>query len=198
MAKANSIPAFPADEDRTEFGAWLSGFCDGESCFQLNWRVRDKSNPRDNPVASFTINLRSDDSAILSLIRSFWQCGTLHAKSRCVFYGRNGREQEGSPQTVYHVRAIPHLVGILVPHFDRFRLRAKKANDFRIWREGVVLLGSRERRGYGSNGWTPTELAHFTALYDALKTQRVYNAPPTEPPTPPEDDCPLFGKTITE
>ncbi len=181
MAKAQSIAPFPVQVDRDYFAAYLSGFSDGEACFQLPFTSHTWC--RSTPSANFTIALRRDDLAILEKIRSFWGCGLIHF----TFRKAKGGER---PVAAYTVNRIGQLAGILVPHFERFPLIAKKERDYQIWKEGVALIAGRNRHGK-KRRWSASELTHFLALRKALKAQREYDAPPVPPP-PPEEYVPLF------
>lgn len=181
VAKANPIPPFPADLDRDQFGYWLSGFADGEGHFALYTGESVHAGYTSRHFAScFYIGLRDDDRPILELIQSFWNCGQA--------IQRKGRAEHGSqPQAAYRVRMISDVRNIIVPHFRRFPLRAKKARDFEIWAQAVELLWTVTRRpkscrgrgnGKGSGPrWMPDESARFHAFVSDLKELRKYRAP---------------------
>jgi LAGLIDADG endonuclease len=184
MAKAKPIiPPFPADIDRDRFGDWLSGFVDGEGSFLMVWDKR-----RDNGSAVFRIALRHDDQTVLELIRSFLGCGW-------ITYGNpNVSTPNARPSTLFCTAKIRDLVTVVVPHFEKHPLYAKKSRDFTIWRSGVEMLtriGRRcPNRGRGSGrgfrkSWTEQDSTEFKALVIALKEQREYNAPPVPVPAPP-------------
>lgn len=196
MAKADStIQSFPAHIDRDHFASWFSGFVDGEGSFLL-WLMGPKNAVRKTPVASLAIALRIDDRDILHLINSFFRCGrVLEYEIRNALQTRNACRQARWTS----VKAADNFC-VMLPHFEKFPLLAKKARDFAIWKEGVVLIHSvvsRGRRGYGprrgcARSWTDDEISHFVALRETLHAQRKFNAPPSPPPPPPEDNYPLF------
>lgn len=170
MAKADPIPPFPADLDRDAFGHWLSGFSDGEGSFQL--RISSQHGRRIFSAA-FLIKLRSDDLKVLDLIRSYLRCGRLS------FSPYPGAEDKRF--CTLCIGRTMDLSSVIVPHFDRYPLRAKKRGDFLIWKEGVSLLASiwhRPQKLRGPNGgtfprWRPEESAAFDALFAALREQRT-------------------------
>lgn len=179
MAKANLIAPFPTDINREAFGHWLSGFTDGEGCFMLGIHNRNWQGYHGLvPFANFIIGLRADDEAVLRLIQSYFQCGILDYRPRS--------NNNGKPQFVLRVRNIPELSNIVVPHFDRFPLYAKKKRDFLIWREAVMLFSEIMKRPYRrrthgrgmSPKWTAEERSHFKRLHDSLREQRAYNSAP--------------------
>jgi len=175
------VPPFPATIDRTYFAAYLSGLTDGEGSFCLT--LRHPGNRCKTPYASFQMCLRADDKAILELIRSFLGCGLLSHQ-----YGSGTRRDSYR----YFVSNITHLTSIVIPHFEKNPLLAKKQSDFRIWREGVlyirhVIAIPKTRRGHKGAfpRWTPERLAHFQSLAAALDAAREYQAPPIDLPKPP-------------
>lgn len=173
MAKAKStdhIPPFPPDIDRDSFGHWLSGFTDGEGTFLIKVNPR----PRDQGMTTrFIISLRRDDRPILEAIQSYWQCGRLRDSP-------NYSNRSGNPLTLLDISSVEHLHGVVVPHFRRYPLRAKKRHDFDIWEQAVNLIWDVTRRprrrkptGYGSlPRWTESECDQFKALSAAIRQQR--------------------------
>ncbi|HKB40717.1 MAG TPA: LAGLIDADG family homing endonuclease [Gemmataceae bacterium] len=189
---AGAILPFPPEIDRDYFGAWLSGFVDGEGCFYLGQHCQHKA-----PVAALQILLRADDLAVLQKIQSYWNCGVLKYRPRP---SERSSRPRSNPAWTYWAWSANYLQRIIVPHFIRFPLQAKKARDFEIWRQAVQLifnaqqLGKRcmgKRYGFRRN-WTPENLAHFQILYEALRSVRAYNSSDVPDLTPPPPSCPLF------
>lgn len=173
MAASHPIIPFPSDVDRDRFGDWLSGFTDGEGCFVLALSHRPGGQP--SIYACFSIKLRADDAAIIRHIQSYLQCGIIAFSPR--------RTQSSKPQWGMYVTNWAHLATVIVPHFDRHPLRAKKAGDYVIWREGVLLGHAvsqrppRPRKGLGKGAkpqWTEPERTRFVALAAALREGRRY------------------------
>lgn len=126
--------------DRAEaFGNWLSGFVDGEGCFGIYCYRKGKIRSFDPGVLSFefAIQLREDDRQVLEDIRTFLGCGTV---------GRNSKERarkcgltNARDQVSFKCRRVEDLVGKVVPQFNQFPLRSKKARDFAIWKKALDL-----------------------------------------------------------
>lgn len=199
-AVSNSIPPFPADIDRDAFGHWLSGFTDGEGSFLLKTGI-DKRYGRRTHHALFQITLRDDDSRILGQIQAYWGCGSLSSLQR---KRTKVRDWDTKPSAVFVVCGIRFLRNIIVPHFNLYPLRAKKARDFFIWKEGVDFLYqvacrqdrySKVFRGGLDPKWTDAESDTFAAFVGALKQQRRYEAPELPLPVRKEmnDGLPLFS-----
>jgi hypothetical protein len=192
MAKAQSIAPFPADIDRDAFGHWLSGFVDGEGCFRLAF-VEQVNKGRPTPDAVFSILLRADDLPILQLIQSYF--GTCR-----IYSTRYSKNPNANPAFKLTTTNISDTSNAIVPHFERYPLRAKKARDFEIWKRGVAFISSivtRPKTGgtwqRGGRRWSDAELEHFTALCVALKAQREFKAPVIPLPLPTDDSMPLFA-----
>lgn len=152
------------------FGVWLSGFTDGEGCFRLDVRGAKQGF---TPRASFHIGLRADDTEILKRIQSYLGCGIIRYNA--------GDKKSGNPQSRFVVSIISELWTIVVPHFDRFPLLAKKKADFDLWRKGVEIIHrvtSIPMKSCGIYGrlprWTNQNKQEFYDIQDALEQQRVY------------------------
>src|SRR4051812_31491650 len=135
MATSHSIvEPFPDHIDREAFGHWLSGFIDGEAHFGLFVDPAKKGHNLPSYRTPFRLSLRDDDIAILRLIQSFWHCGTIKFGANA-----NPTAPNSKPIAYYSVHGLKDLKGILIPHFERYPLRAKKANDYILWKQGVEL-----------------------------------------------------------
>jgi hypothetical protein len=126
LGQSTIIPPFPDSIDRVFFGSWMSGFVAGEGTFALN-TVTHRVSGHKYGRASFSICIREDDEAVLRLIRSYWQCGTMHQMRRFKY-------SRSRPAWVFCVTRSNHLRDIVAPHFERYPLVAKKARDFEIWK----------------------------------------------------------------
>jgi LAGLIDADG DNA endonuclease family protein len=184
----------PAAE-RDAFGHWLSGFTDGEGCFYLG--VGFRWGKYKVALARFDIQLRADDRVILEEIRAFWGVGHIRYA---------GQQKRSRPKVVLRIFAASALANVVVPHFDRYPLRAKKQRDFLIWKRGVELYHRVQAgrivplpggRGGTRPRWTPGEMELFESLAIALREQRKFDAagslpPPTAEP-PGQSQLTLWG-----
>lgn len=164
-----NLEPFPNDINRDTFGWYISGFTDGEGCFSLflSDRVRSgrKKQARPTPSASFALNLRKDDDGILKLIQSYFQCGSL-------IYGGT------TTQCTLRFRKLSDLA-VIVEHFDKFNLFAKKKEDFKIWKQAVGLMcfvserSQKRSQRYGSSyKWGLVEHDWFSCLKKELSEGR--------------------------
>lgn len=175
MASHQSIAPFPDHIDRNHFGSWLSGFTDGEGSFNLVWMTRKNRLPIAH--ARFNIRLRLDDRPVLDTIASYFKVGVV----RCFNYPST--RLNANPSADYIVNKIRDLNAVVVPHFERYPLLAKKSRDFHIWKQGVHLLKEVSQKPKRSRGyrlgqaccWTEDNRQEFESLRIALKAARSYD-----------------------
>lgn len=136
-----------------QFGHWLAGFTDGEGCFLIDKGMGTHS-PR------FVLSTRIDDLPILTEIRDRLQMGNIYSKKSMPDGYRR------SAAVALHIVRKEHIIQ-LAALFDRYPLRAKKQNDFRIWRIAVALWASHDR--YGVSHSIQAELAVLKAELEAQR-----------------------------
>lgn len=163
-----TIEKFPSHISREAFAWYISGLTDGEGCFALLLGAHHKRRQRRyTPCASFVINLRADDDGVLKLIQSFFQCGRL-------VYGKT--------RNMCHLRFRTHPeLKMILDHFNKTPLLAKKKKDFEIWKKGVsmILQISRRRqlrgRGLSCYKWSKDEHNEFVFLKSQLAASRLFS-----------------------
>jgi hypothetical protein len=105
-------------------GSFLSGFALGEGSFMLVCRRRDTQARGFRISAAF--NVSQHDREPLDLFRETLGCGTLR--------------QAGNGGWYWEVNRLSELADRILPFFDRFPIVGEKAQDYRLWREAVLLL----------------------------------------------------------
>jgi hypothetical protein len=157
---------FPSDRDA--FGHWLSGFADGEACFFLGLRI---ARYKEVGFSTFAIHLRSDDMDILENIMTFWNAGSIVEG-----HGTTKRSLNAKRQARFRVYRLSELIQVVIPHFEKYPLRAKKLHDFMIWKEGVAMLYGISRKPSGKYKWTKSELDRFKQIHMTLREQRKFQS----------------------
>lgn len=150
----------------TDFGHWLAGFIDGEGSFAI-------SRPRNSFVCNFHLALRRDDVAILNECCTRTELGYVIPDVK-----RVKRSPNENPQSRWEVggkRQCMRFVQIV----EAFPLRAKKANDFVVWRKAVIEWNNI---GTGKGG-SPVDWSRMEKLYHQIKDVRKY-VEPDDYPTP--------------
>lgn len=114
------------------FGYWLAGFTDGEGSFLIG--KRNGRGPYASYRCGFQIKLRDDDRAILSKIRNILGIGKIYNSSARICGSHVHR-----PTVDFHVYSFNECAQ-LVKVFEKYPLRAKKQNDFAVWKLAVAEL----------------------------------------------------------
>mgnify|MGYP001603775426 CR=1 FL=1 len=114
--------------------AWFTGWVDGEGCF-----ISQIHNDSLAITPVLTVSLREDDRNILREVKETLRCGVLYEKSR-----KHDRENGKGckDQIAWKCGSLGQCRHILIPLFDKYPLRSKKARDYKIWRE--LVLGISE------------------------------------------------------
>ena len=108
------------------FGHWLAGFIDGEGSFGISRKGGAAGGPH---YCHFQLGIRDDDRGVLVEIVLRTGIGRIYERPM------QGNSQPRSVWRVYTKVDCARLTAIL----DRYPLRAKKAADYALWREGVRL-----------------------------------------------------------
>jgi LAGLIDADG endonuclease len=116
-----SIEAIPAS-----LGSFLSGFALGEGSFMIVCRKRDDYRRSFKLSAAFNVSQR--DRVPLELFRETLGCGALRTAGNQGWY--------------WEVNRLSELTSQIVPFFDRFPIVGQKADDYRLWRSALALLGA--------------------------------------------------------
>lgn len=178
--RLDDIPGAPiAPDSRDVFGMWLSGFVDGEGCFQINRRKHRLAPCGFAWVLVFSLGLRADDVGILYEVQRFWNTGRVSIEHPHLTGYR------ANPSAVYRVGSLKAHQEVVIPHFLRYPLRAKKARDFVVWREAVRFASEvGARRAMAKVGghrpgmvakWQDADHGHMQHLMTALREGRRFD-----------------------
>lgn len=174
--QATPYPLVPPEID-PEFGSWLAGFIDGEGSFLLRYH----RTPADQHRISlrFQLEIRADELPIIQEIVATVGFGLVTLRPGMP------RLSDGPGSTAVEYRCKPicgwrvdgkaniaRLVGLL----DRFPLRAKKAQDYAIWREAAMYWFTVRKQG---NQYAPrlNDMRPLIEARERLDAIRVYRDP---------------------
>ncbi len=171
MVTPQVFPPFPPEINRDDFGHYLAGLVDGEGCFALGHYHRSKRRGENRmPRMFFLIGLRADDRDIILLIASYFGRGRVNEDLRTPDCPR------WNPKILYRVSDTFTLTEAIIPHFERYPLRAKKKRDFDIWKVAVKMAHAIRLRKH--NGplptWTAEERETFERYRLAVTETRRY------------------------
>lgn len=112
------------EEFSEHFKSWLSGFIDGEACFNIYPQAKNRGFH-----IQFVLRLRLDELSIIKRIHKY-----LGGK----YYFMTHYNSQ-SPLVHYCLTGAKNCLR-LVKHLEKYPLQAKKKEDFEIWKEGIYSV----------------------------------------------------------
>jgi hypothetical protein len=108
---------------------WVAGFVDGEGCFRS---VIEQNRVR----LELVIEQREDDANLIKEIATTLGCGIVYWLN--MEYDRQSGSRSSNKYR-WRVTKIKDITEKIIPLFDKYPLRSKKANDYKIWRKMAIL-----------------------------------------------------------
>lgn len=155
--KIYSLKEYNNDYD----GGYISGFIDGEGSFVVSVKETENKYGRHlicNP--KLTINMRRDDIVILEHIKNYFGCGHVNLRNK------TGKSK---PQASFNVSSLYDITSKVLPHFEKYPLKAKKKRDYETWKEMVYLQLFHYKKPYNEE-----YLKQMLFLNDKLRNGRKY------------------------
>nr|YP_009105827.1 putative LAGLIDADG homing endonuclease [Koliella corcontica]YP_009105844.1 putative LAGLIDADG homing endonuclease [Koliella corcontica]AIT94538.1 putative LAGLIDADG homing endonuclease [Koliella corcontica]AIT94544.1 putative LAGLIDADG homing endonuclease [Koliella corcontica] len=109
---------------------WIVGFVDGEGCFHIDINKNNLMKLGYQALPEFTVVQHESDVQILNALKAFWKCGVV-------------RKNHGN-RMCYRVRNLNHLQTIIIPFFEKHKLKTKKRISFERFRSAVLLMEKKE------------------------------------------------------
>lgn len=162
--------------EKDYFDPWLVGFVDGEGSFFFNIRKRTRKSNRRPFMAvdmSFQITLRDDDKATLLGIQDYLKAGKINNEGKK--YNSVGFS---NPHTEYRIFKIKDLVEKIIPIFDKYKLRTRKSQVYKLWRELVLFCDKNEWKKLPNEKkkkYSNTDIEYLTKNVIELKRLRKYD-----------------------
>jgi hypothetical protein len=127
IAKKDLRVFYPRNYASDTDGGYISGLTDGEGHF----RATSTKTPvgRKSYRVEFKIDLRADDRSVLEWACSYFGCGSVTTQPT-----------SGNPMALFTVGGLYEIMQAVVPHFDRYPLKAKKLKDYLLWRRVAIKL----------------------------------------------------------
>jgi len=139
-----------------DFGNWLAGLTDGEGSFLISRHPRCRS-----ISCRFQLLLRVDDKPLVEEIKQ--RLGNIGS-----IILRKDKRENHSPGARLQVDSCADVVHVLIPLFDRYRLRSKKRRDYELWKQAALLIASDQHL-------TPEGRAEVLRLKAEMEAGRKYN-----------------------
>lgn len=129
-----------------ERAAWMAGFVAAEATF-----TRSGSPPK----FSFCVALGASDSESCTRLQEFFGVGSIHFSPR--------RKPHFDDEVQFSVRALPHLIDLIVPFMDEHLPPSHKRRQYLEWRQALLDYWehrAKRRRPCRVPGCETTRRAH--------------------------------------
>lgn len=113
-----------------EFENFITGFTDGEGSFCVSFNRRSKMVTNIEVRPSFSISQHRRNLPVLKEIRNYFGVGFIRFSKKDQNYK-------------YEVRSINDLTKVIIPHFEKYRLKTSKKNDFLLFSKICKLVVSK-------------------------------------------------------
>ena len=109
---------------------WIVGFVDGEGCFHVGISRQPEMRFGYQILPELTVVQHERDIALLYRLRSVMKCGVV-------------RRNHGD-RFCWRVRDMKNLAEVIVPFFEKHKLKSKKAVEFRKFAKVVYKMQKQE------------------------------------------------------
>lgn len=110
---------------------FVTGLTDAEACFSVVMKKNKKAKFGVNVGLEFTIKMLKNETELLSMVESFFNCGILWD------YPKDGTIR-------FRIADISSIKKKLIPHFLKYPLRGTKYLDFLDFKEALNIIESKE------------------------------------------------------
>jgi hypothetical protein len=106
---------------------YISGYVDGEGCFNISFSKREKLKIGWETKPSFSVSQNEERSEILYKMKNFFKVGFLR--------------RDFSDKTLkYEIRSLDDLNTKIIPHFESYPLLSSKNKDFKLFKIICFLM----------------------------------------------------------
>jgi len=110
---------------------FVTGLTDAEGCFFVHLRKDKRTKIKKNVQLQFTIKMLKNETELLNMIKSFFNCGILW------HYNKDGTVR-------FRVNDFSSIKKKVIPHFLKYPLRGTKHLDFLSFKEALHIIDKKE------------------------------------------------------
>jgi hypothetical protein len=119
-----------------ELASYLSGYVDGEGCFNISLSPRPTLLVGWEVRPSFSVSQNGDRAEVLTLLLNYFGCGTI-------------RPDRSDKTLKWEIRSLPPILDRILPHFRRHPLLSSKQKDFEHFARICEAMARGEHRTVG-------------------------------------------------
>lgn len=110
---------------------YISGYVDGEGCFNVSFSKRDKFTLGWETKPSLSVSQNENRSEPLYKMQKIFKSGFMR--------------RDFSDKTLkYEVRSLDDLLTKVIPHFEKYPMMSSKQNDFKLFKSIILLMKKNE------------------------------------------------------
>jgi hypothetical protein len=103
-----------------DLASYISGYVDGEGCFNVSLSPRPTLLVRWEVRPSLSVSQNGDRAEVLTLLQSYFGCGTI-------------RPDRSDKTLKWEIRSLRPILDRVLPHFRRHPLLSSKQKDFELF-----------------------------------------------------------------
>ena len=127
------MPALNKSKRKRNIHEYISGYTDGEGCFNVSFSRRDKFLIGWETKPSFCISQNEDRAQPLYQMKIIFDCGFM-------------RRDYSDKTLKYEVRSLNDLLRKVIPFFDQYPLLSSKRKDFGLFKKVCLLMQKNRHR----------------------------------------------------
>ena len=110
---------------------YISGYVDGEGCFNVSFSRRAKMKTGWEVKPSFSVSQNEDRSQVLKIMQKYFNCCTL-------------RRDYHDKTLKLETRQLNNLTEKIIPHFLKYPLLSSKKRDFTLFAKVCQIMASKK------------------------------------------------------
>jgi len=112
---------------------YITGYVDGEGSFLISFSPRNKIRLGLEVRPSFSVSQRMDRSEVLSIMKSYFGCGSI-------------RFSKSDQTRKYEVRSLRNLNELVIPHFRKYPIYSSKKKDFELFAQICEMMKKKDHK----------------------------------------------------
>lgn len=119
---------------------YLVGLTDGEGCFYINIRPKDKrfKNSKPSVETHFYLKMKESELPLLEGVKKSFGCGAIYL------------QKDRRPNHVncfrFEINSQKDIYGVLIPFFDKHPLKSTKKKDYQIFRQIALMIRNKDHQ----------------------------------------------------
>ena len=131
---ANLWPVqYAGSQQGVDLASYISGYVDGEGCFNVSLAPRSTLRAGWEVRPSISVSQNGDRAEVLTLIQSYFDCGTL-------------RPDRSDKTLKWETRSLAPILDRVLPHFRQYPLLSSKQKDFEHFASVCEAMAREEHR----------------------------------------------------